>query len=290
MFFKYSRYLFFVFLSAILVACNQDEIATLPLSFPETTQSVWYYSVYDYTGIDSQKVGTAETRIFGKSRFQENDNVLELVRTVRIDSLSLTSVPLQTFTTRMLFKDGYIHLYADSYFDLYDRLLNPLIIDSIAAKEADGPDFQSFNFIVPGWVNWLNIEWDPEFNHTVFENQTVYIDFLYRNERIHGSAKLSMQSRFDSYDRVKVHDTLNVIAYRYLNKGFLDFSLKKDTVDIPEFRTTINMYIWLHENGGLLKRDRKPVEIYIPQVPSRYPILFVPGQFWQVDSTEAVDF
>jgi len=271
-------------------SCQDDEVSSLDLSFPESTSSAWYYSVYTYNNSDTTKIGTADTRIAGKSRYQGQENVIELVRRLRLDSLANTPTPETRTSSYFKFNEGYINLHGDTYFDLYDRLLSPSIIDTIAAN-GTGEDFQSFRFVQPGWVKWLNIEWNPDFNSTVLEEKPkVFIDFLYRSERISGSVTLSMETKFDAYDRVLIKDTTTVVAYRYLNKGFLDFDLKRDTVQLPGFRTTVSLYIWLHQNGGLLKRERKPIELYIPQIPSRYPIVYVPGEFWQVDSTKAVTF
>jgi hypothetical protein len=282
--------IFIVSILLFFTTCQSDEIATLDLNFPESTSSAWYYSIYSYNETDTTKIGTADTRIAGKSRYQGNENVIELFRRIRLDSLANTPTPETRTSTFVQFSEGYINLHGDTYFDLYDRLLSPTIIDTIAAN-GNGEDFQSFRFVQPNWVKWLNIEWNPDFNSTVLEEKpTVFIDFLYRSERISGSVTLSMETKFDAFDRVLIKDTTSVVTYRYLNKGFLDFKLKRDTLPLPNFRTTISFYIWLHKNGGLLKRERKPIEIYIPQIPSRYPIVYVPGEFWQVDSTSAVTF
>ncbi|NCQ12121.1 MAG: hypothetical protein GW809_08300 [Bacteroidetes bacterium] len=271
-------------------SCQDEDVASLELSLPESTSSAWFYSIYTYNDSDTTKIGNADSRIAGKSRYQGKENVIELVRRVRLDSLANSPTPETRTSSFLQFSEGYVHLFGDTYFDLYDQLLHPSIIDTIAAN-GTGEDFQSFQFFQPNWVKWLNIEWNPDYNLTVLEeNPKVYIDFLYRSERINGFVTLSMETKFDAYDRVLIKDTTSVVAYRYLNKGFLDFNLKRDTVQLPGFRTTISLYIWLHQNGGLLKRERKPVEIYIPQIPSRYPIVYVPGEYWQVDSTISVTF
>lgn len=276
-----------VFFSFLLTSCSKVEETSIPLSFPTEEGVKWAHTIYKYNAIDTVKIGSVLTTNLGLESFQKRSKVLNQKREIRLDSLANTLRPVTVRSTFLQEKDGGIELFADSYFDIFDGLLSNIVLDTLSSGKGD-EEYQRFNFISPGWVHWFVFAKDPDIPISVHPSYRVFLDF--RNRAIHltGTVSTYSESRFEDFDVVKTEDGESVLTYKYLIRTYYDFNLERDGEAIPTFRIASDFFQWIHESAGIIQRERKPFELFVPQVPSRYPLMYIPGEIWKLKSVTGI--
>lgn len=272
-----------VIFSYFLISCSNEEKTSIPLSYPKEEGVKWTHTIYKYDSIDTLKIGSVTTTNLGLESFQKRAKVLNQKKEIRLDSLANTLRPVTVRYTFTQENDGVIDLFADSYFDIFDGLLTNVVLDTLSTGKGD-EEYQRFNFISPGWVKWFNFAQDPEIPIPVHPSYRVFLDFRNRAIHITGTVSTYSESRFDEFDVVKTEDGQLILTYKYLIRTYYDFDLKRDGETIPTFRIASDFYQWIHESAGIIQRERKPFELFVPQVPSRYPLMYIPGEIWKLKS------
>ncbi|TNE69414.1 hypothetical protein EP331_14200 [bacterium] len=276
----------FIFVLSILIHSCGSKSSDLGIRLPKGDSITWYFDVYKYNE-DTLKIGTASSRIVETGTFEDRDDVTEFERRIRLDSMQNTTRPVDVRSSYLQIKNNQVNLFAESYFDIFDGMLSNIVLDTLS-RNRDGEEFQQFSFIEPGWLFYLNLENDAEVPTTVHPSYTVYLDFYNRDIHLTGSVSLYAETRFNDFDFLETDLQARVLTFKYQTTVYMDFTLQKDGVDIPTFRTTFNYYQWVHKTSGILQKERTPIQIYIPQVPSRYPIVFIPGELWKLSAIDGL--
>lgn len=270
----------------LLLSCGQED-TTLGIEFPTQENIRWNHAIFAYSDEDTLQIGTVESINRSTGRFQGREGVTEIERAIRLDSMQNTVRPIDVRSTYIQVKNGRIELYADSYFDVFDRLLNGVVLDTLT-RNGDGADYQQFSFIEPGWITYLNLENEPDLPSVVYPSYRVFLDFYYREVHLQGEVSVFAQTQFADFDVIDTPLKKNVVTYRYKTTHYFDFSLTRNGIQLPPFRTTVVMIEWVHKTAGIIQRSREPFKLYIPQVPSRDPIVFIRGEYWKLTGLEGI--
>jgi hypothetical protein len=221
-------------------------------------------------------VHTAE---FGQHERQQDVYITRLVR--RLDSLSGTERD-STIQRTYYYADGKYNLemYAGSFYRIFDTMLGSTVLDSIAAQDPAGEEYQYFYEYVPGWIKIASFQENAATPYNVHPQQTFYLNFRHRDTQISGSVDIESKGVFWGFDTINLPMQDSVDTYLIKNTMYFDYDLKRDTVDIQPFRETMDWWYWVHPSKGIVQRDRKPFTLTIPGVPSRGPLIHVDGERW----------
>lgn len=278
----------FIISLTLWISCSPDK-KSLNIDFPESKDIIWTYDIIRYYDSQSEKIGTVDVVSLGKESFQNRTGVLNLENRIAIDSLQSTSQPVQFISSYFDVSGSGIAVYADDFFRLYDHTLNYTILDTITT-DAGNSSFKEFRLYKPKWKNNYQFGSSPDNPSRIHESQSFAISFLHRDSLITGTINAMSTTVFDGYDFISTPVGDSIFTYRMLITTYLDFDLSKNGTPIPPFRTTIEYYTWFHRKNGIVMKDRKPIEIYIPSIPSRWPIIVVKGIKWVLTGSNQLSF
>lgn len=282
---KIRLFVYYLVFVLVGISCSEDK-AGVPLDYPSEVDQLWEYDIFQIVDEDTSEIGEVITTNVGMERFEGRDNVINLDRIFRYDSLQGTNKQNINQSSFLHVSDGNINIYAETYFEFFEGLLSANVLDSLS-RNGDGEEYQQFSFIEPEWMTLLNFGNDPEtssYNHTTYR---VFLDFYYRTTHITGEVRFFTKNKFSQIDVIP-YDTLNLITYKFNTITYFDYDLYRDSIKIPTFRNTLEIDSWYHRSGGLIKRQRSEYELYVTQVPSRFPIVYIPEEYWMLRRTEQV--
>lgn len=282
----------------VIVSCAPDP-KKLDLELPANRGMVWNYNVLEINRGDTTMAGTIRSEIIETGTIEGLNNAVQFEYEWELERYRFTDRPIR-FTASTYRPNGdYIDIYTESYFDLLDRTLDDYGLDTMfvddddpfevwdAANESGQYTFITLDEMDLGWTNLFYRGANPDVPEDIHQSYAFPVFFIYRQDTLSGSVSLKSNIRFDAYDFVDLTDSTSVLTNRMLLTTYFDFDLKRNGDDLPPFRALMEFYNWMHPEQGVLKRERKPFGIYVPQVPSRYPIIEIPGQIWKLTSVEA---
>jgi len=281
-----------------LISCAPDP-KTLELDLPADRGMVWNYDVLEIQRGDTTFAGTIRSEIIETGTIEGLNNAVQFEYEMDFERYKFTERPVR-FTASTYRQNGdYIDIYTESYFDLIDRTLDDYGLDTMfvddndpfeiwdAANESNQYTFLTLNEMDLGWTHLFYRGANPDVPEEIHQSYSFPIYFIYRQDTLSGSVSLKSNIRFDAFDFVELTDSTSILTNRMLLTTYFDFDLKRNGDDLPPFRALMEFYNWMHPEQGVLKRERKPFGIFVPQLPSRYPIIEIPGQIWKLTSVEA---
>lgn len=284
-----KKYRFITLFLVLVIGCN-GEPEGLQTSIPVDSNINWTFDMYSYTDAETTAVGTVTLQNVETLSFEGNEGVLRQRRFRRLDSLSNTSDSVRTASTYYNLKDLEYEIFAEDFYDVYDTMLPSFMLDTLMAQEPDGPDFQFLYDYQPRWVTVARFDEHATSSYSIFDEQRFYVDFQYEEHHITGHMDIKATGLFWGFETISTPYRDSIQTYVIKNSTHFDFDLMKDSTDIPDERETIDIFTWYHEDGGIVKRQRTPFSLKIPTIPSRYPVLYHPGELWVLRDIFGYDF
>lgn len=285
----------FVYLLVIffVAACGDEDRRGLEIDFPMGEDLVWEYDVYEIEREYETHIGTIRNINVGTTDHALRADVLQQRREFHFDSLDTPGGPGYVFTSAY-YDEGDDHLeivqHADDFYGIYDHTLTDRILDTLTANVSDGPDFQNFEDFEPGWITSYRFDERSNRNYEIHSPETIHLDFFVRDQHITGEVEIRTTGLYRRTERIDVPWRDGVLAHKVNVLTHMDFDVLRDSTEVPDFHETIKMKNWFSPDGGLIKREREPVRISIPGIPSRWGSVFDPGERWELTNLEGIDF
>jgi len=285
-----------IFILLLFTACD-DSRTGLDVEVPDDPDFTWNYSMRSYFNNDTTDIGTVTVEnVETLSAFEGRVGILRQRVIRRVDSLQNSP---DSAIARSFFLDQQssfrISLFADNFFDLFQTMLTRSVLDTIVTDLANGPEFQEFIDFSPRWSPIAEFDENATSNFEVHRPVTVFFNFHIRDYELIGSADVETTGVFAGFETINtsVADSLETIKIR--NTTTFDFNLQKispqnDTTDVRDFRISLDMETWYSQEFGVLRKDRKPFELFVPSIPSRFPSILDPGEIWELQAVEGFSF
>ncbi len=280
-------------LCVLLAACGDDDRRGLEVDFPRDQDIVWEYDVYEIERQNERHIGTLRDENLEITDHAQRADVLRKRREFHFDSLDTPGSPGYIFTSAY-YDDGDDHFEivqrADDFYGIFDHTLTERVLDTLTTDDPEGPEYQNFEDFEPGWITPYRFDEGSNRNYEVHGPETVYLDFYVRDRHITGEVEVRTTGLYRRTERIDVPWREGVLAHKVNMLTKMDFEVLKDSTEVPDFQETIKMKNWFSPDGGLIKREREPVSISIPGIPSRWGSVFDPGERWELKSLEGIDF
>ena len=274
----------------LLVGCGEEERG-IEIRYPEDSGISWQYDIYSFALGDTTRVGEMTVRNEAIIDDFNRSGIVEQRKYRRIDSLRSTRDSLTLHTSYLDLSSSLgISLFAEDFFDLFEDTFTRRVIDTLASDDPQGPDFQEFIDYEPLWSPIARFSESSVTSFQVHRPQTFYFDFELRGQQVSGSAEVVTEGLFWERDRINtpIRDSVETVVTR--TATHLDFSLQRDSVRVPEFRVTLEYFVWYHPVVGVVRRERRPFQMTVPGIPSRFPSVLDPGERWELTGLEGISF
>jgi hypothetical protein len=274
---------FLIFVSA----CSQNEPG-VDIKIPEALNTIWRYQIRKVTPTDTVFVGIVDVVNKQLTNYEGQSNVVIQERETRLDSLQNTPDRITIKFTQFKNDDGIIRHYADSQLDIFDDTFVESTLDTLGANIPSGDDFQRFSAYRPGWTQAFKFKESARFTYPVHPKQRYQLRFRLEENLVFGHVDVETFANFASLDRLRLQFDTSAVTYRMKTTMAMQFELnairggETDTTRLAPFRNSFIMNTWFHPRYGFVKRYREPVRLFIPDLPTRYPVYYQDGEIWDI--------
>jgi hypothetical protein len=263
-------------------ACSEDKRG-LDINYPQDVGMRWQYDIQEYYDGDTSSIGSLELHNAEIGQFQRRDGIMRTRLVERLDSLSGTAKDSIVYESYYDLSDDFSwELYASDFYRIFDTMLGNQVLDTLAAQDPAGDDYQYFYEYEPGWITFASFDADAATPYRVQSEQTFYLDFKHRGTRIHGSVDIKTSGVYWGTETINLPIQDSVETYVIKNTMYFDYDLQRDTVAVQPFRETMDWWLWIHPNAGIVRRDRNPFTLTVPGEPSRGPLIHTKGERWEL--------
>lgn len=281
------RFLISLLLFLPLISCSSEE-SGIEIQIPEGQGTFWRYTIKEI-GANESLTQTGVLDVFNNElgNFFNRSNVIEQRRVFRFDSLNNTArESIEVFNYQQ--NDGFVlHFFAENVFEVFNNSFTFQSLDTITAGQRNPPPFsplQSFSDEEIGWVSAFEFSESAAASSEVMETKTYALDFVVRDTRFFGTVDVRAFSNFLDVERLSLPIKDDALAYKVQLIMTFDYTLKQgaDSIDVQAFSNVLTLTDWYNEQFGLIRRRRSPFELFIPSIPSRFPLIGVSGEQWDL--------
>lgn len=277
-----------------LSACSDDERRGVLIEMPTERGLIWEFDIYEYYDDEEWKTGTIRVENFEVINFQQREDILRQRRAFRIDSLSTGPDSLRFISAYYDLSDTYeTDKYFENFFRVFGGALSGRVLDTLttAASQTGAQNFTRFQNDQPGWHLFSRFDSRSNRNFQILETRTYDLEFFLRDNHLEGTVDVRITGLYDSIEQIDTPWRDGIPTHKMRTLATFDFDLVKNgETQISPFREVMEMISWYHEEGGLIRRDRKPFEITIPTIPTRGPGIVDPGIRWDLTDVQGFDF
>lgn len=266
----------------ILFACQSEEPG-IDQMIPDGDGAFWRYEIITYRDTVETYTGILDVLNGGKVDFEQRSGVLLQNRTFRYDSLRGTSRAAIRKGAYFINSGQEISFYAEEFSKVFDEAFENSPLDSVARREIGGENYQKFEDYVPRWITPYRFKRSSTYSYDVHPEFPVFVKFRHEGNVYEGTVNVYTFANFLGIERVRVPFDTTVIASRIKTTTVFNFELtKNDSVRVTPFRSSVVMNDWFDEEFGLVKRDRNPLNVFFPDVASRFPLIYHAGERWEL--------
>lgn len=276
------RFRALLFILVLITACNAEEPG-IDQAIPEGDGAFWRFEISRYQDTTKTYLGIVDILNGGLTDYELRTGVLVQNRTFRFDSLRGTD--RETIRKAYYVKNGdkEISFFAEEFKKIFDEMFEDAELDTLSKREIGGDNYQQFRDYAPKWITPFRFKRSSTFSYDVHPEFPVFLAFQNENDHYDGRVMVSTFANFLGIERVRVPFDSTVIASHIKTTTVFNFDLvKNDSISITPFRSTLVMNDWFDEEYGLVKRDREPLSIFFPDIASRYPLIYHPGELWEL--------
>jgi hypothetical protein len=275
------RQLFVLTLLLSSVSCVPEETG-IDLRIPQAPLTLWRYEV-EKLDEDTTLVGILDVQNLITGEFEGRTNVTAQERLMQLDSLQGTPDARRATMVHFRNASNAIQFFGNHPLDVFDEMFRKEIFDTLAAGTVDGPEFQRFSDYKPGWMVPFRFVESARYSYEVLKKQRYHLKFRHDLDTLSGYVDMNAFGIFAGLERVSIPFDTATIAYKMKLTLELQFVLQKNReAPMPQHRKTVVMMSWFHPSYGLIRRSREPFALYLPDYPTRFPLVSFPGERWKL--------